>query len=242
MALVSSEHLIEIPPQRDCSSLSAKVYGVVELEVQVSELLDNLSVALSCLYDITSLNLAKHSAHFQRLQQCIAKITAKLETARNSVQTTFKDIALEDDFLLLSDASKTSQTKQSPEFSPSPSKQLNRLDSSTTSSKSLQARSSSGGSTPQSQPSNSAVSTTPSSSAACDRSPAGRSPPPTSRSYQMLALAQISSYCCSTDRLFYNQSQKDTSLYTDQLKQVSTKQRRQTTPHQNREYFRISRI
>lgn len=33
MALVSSEHVIEIPTQPEPSTLSSKLYGVVELEV-----------------------------------------------------------------------------------------------------------------------------------------------------------------------------------------------------------------
>uniref|UniRef100_A0A915CE15 Uncharacterized protein n=1 Tax=Parascaris univalens TaxID=6257 RepID=A0A915CE15_PARUN len=113
MALVSSEHLIEIRTQSEPSALGSKLYGVVELEVQVTELLDNLSIALSCLHDLNSLSSSRNCTCLKAFKEQLARITTSLESLKASVQDAFKNVHITEDLLTLSDP-KESQQAMSP--------------------------------------------------------------------------------------------------------------------------------
>ncbi|VBB33945.1 unnamed protein product [Acanthocheilonema viteae] len=89
------EHSVEPQAQFDRSVKSPKLYGVVELEIEVSELLENISIALHYLQKLSL--LAATNSELGIFQKDIMALIYTVTNLKHKIQKTFKDVTFQED-------------------------------------------------------------------------------------------------------------------------------------------------
>uniref|UniRef100_A0A183HIB2 LUZP1 protein n=1 Tax=Onchocerca flexuosa TaxID=387005 RepID=A0A183HIB2_9BILA len=104
------EHLIKPPVQL---KRSKKLYGIVELEIEVTELLENISTALCHLQKLDLLSATNYDLRI--FQKDIATLTDAVINLKCKVQKTFKNITFQEDIQCLASSKEISREMNSRE-------------------------------------------------------------------------------------------------------------------------------
>uniref|UniRef100_A0A0R3RVN9 Wiskott-Aldrich syndrome protein family member n=1 Tax=Elaeophora elaphi TaxID=1147741 RepID=A0A0R3RVN9_9BILA len=93
------EHSIKRPAQLNRSVKCPKLYGVVELEIEITELLENISIALHYLQKLDLFSAT--NCELQIFQNDIASLTSAVTNLKYKIQKRFKDIPFQEDIQCL---------------------------------------------------------------------------------------------------------------------------------------------
>uniref|UniRef100_A0A8R1XXK7 Uncharacterized protein n=1 Tax=Onchocerca volvulus TaxID=6282 RepID=A0A8R1XXK7_ONCVO len=104
------EHLIKSP---EPLKRSKKLYGIVELEIEVTELLENISIALCHLQKLDLLSATNYELRI--FQKDIATLTDAVINLKCKIQKTFKNITFQEDIQCLASSKEISRDMNSRE-------------------------------------------------------------------------------------------------------------------------------
>ncbi|CAG9529759.1 unnamed protein product [Cercopithifilaria johnstoni] len=91
----SYENRVKAPDRLDRSVKCPKLYGIVELEIEVTELLENISIALHYLQKLDLFSATNNE--LQIFQKDISALIDAVTNLKHKIQKTFKDVTFQED-------------------------------------------------------------------------------------------------------------------------------------------------